>query len=76
MTLNAFESCYNLDVNLVLVGLGQEVQTERAKLLSKCLACSNPEQALRLVSTLGVPVGKEMKKAGFDAPEVVAREKL
>ena len=28
------------EVNLVLVGLGQEVQTEKSKLLRKCLACS------------------------------------
>ncbi len=50
------------DVNLLLVGLGQEVQTEKAKLLSKCLACSDPPAALRLLDTLGVNVEKERAK--------------
>jgi len=64
-------------VNLLLVGLGQEVQTEREKLLRKCLACSDPARALRLISTCGVNVGKELAKAGIaDAPHCVADEGL
>ena len=54
------------DVNLLLVGLGQEVQTEKEKLLRKCLASSDPTAALRLVSTLGIDVKKVAKKAGIE----------
>ena len=57
------------EVNLLLVGLGQEVQTERAKLLKKCLACSDPLRALRLAETLGVPVEKALKAADLEPPE-------
>ena len=64
------------DVNLLLVGLGQEVQTEKPKLLQKCLACSDPPRALRLASTLGVGVGKELKKSGVELPQVVVEEEL
>jgi endonuclease-3 len=51
------------DVNLVLVGLGQEVQTEKQKLLGKCLGCSDPERALALVERLGLDVEREKKRA-------------
>ena len=64
------------DVNLLLVGLGQEVQTEKAKLLAKCASCSDPPRALRLASTLGVAVGKELRKAGLDVPQCVDDENL
>ena len=53
---------------LVLVGLGQEVQTEKAKLLRKCLACSDPPRALRLAATLGVDVEKEARKEDLQLP--------
>jgi endonuclease III len=53
------------DVNLLLVGLGQEVQTEKAKLIGKCLQCSDPSAALRLLDTLGVNVEKERAKHGL-----------
>ena len=56
------------DVNLLLVGLGQEVQTEKAKLLRKCLACSDPPRALRLAATLGVDVEKEARKEDLLLP--------
>ena len=56
------------EVNLVLVGLGQEVQTEKAKLLRKCAVSSEPERAFRLMATLGVDVPKEAKKAGLALP--------
>ncbi len=64
------------DVNLLLVGLGQEVQTEKAKLLGKCLRSSAPDDALRLASTLGVSVGKELKKMGEASPACVEEEGL
>lgn len=47
------------EVNVILVGLGQEVQTEKAKLLRKALACSDPPRALELIATLGVDVERE-----------------
>ena len=50
------------DVNLLLVGFGQEIQTEKPKLLRKCLACSDPQAALALVSVCGVDVDREMAK--------------
>lgn len=56
------------DVNLLLVGLGQEVQTEKPKLLRKALGCSDPARALRLLATLGVAVDKELAKNGLVAP--------
>jgi endonuclease-3 len=55
-------------VNLLLVGLGQEIQTERQKLLRKCLRCSDPRGALQLVTTLGLDVGKEMARGGLQLP--------
>ena len=64
------------DVNLVLVGLGQEVQTERHKLLSKCCGCSRPEDALRLAAVLGLDVRKELEKAGLGVPAFVVDESL
>ena len=56
------------EVNLVLVGLGQEVQTEKAKLLRKCLACSDPPRALQLAKVLGIDVKKEAAKADLVLP--------
>jgi endonuclease-3 len=53
------------DINLVMVGLGQEVQTEKAKLLRKCVASSDPHSALKLMAALGLDVEREMKKAGL-----------
>ncbi|KAJ8613259.1 hypothetical protein CTAYLR_004542 [Chrysophaeum taylorii] len=44
--------------NLELVGLGQEVQTEKPKLLAKSLLSSDPKTALRLLKTLGLDVHK------------------
>lgn len=50
------------DVNLLLVGFGQEIQTEKPKLLRKCLACSDPQAALALVGVCGVDVERELAK--------------
>ena len=56
-------------INLLLVGLGQEVQTEKAKLLKKCVDSSDPLGALRLAETLGVKVEPGLKTAGLVAPD-------
>ena len=64
------------DVNLLLVGLGQEIQTERTKLIAKCVACTDPPRALRLMSTLGMPVEKVLRAAKLDVPSYVTEEGL
>ena len=46
------------DVNLLLVGLGQEIQTEKPKLLRKALACSDPVAARALLARCGMDVEK------------------
>lgn len=56
------------DVNLLLVGLGQEVQTDKRKLLLKCLEHAKATSALRLVSRLGLDVRREATKAGLKLP--------
>ena len=56
------------DVNLLLVGLGQEMQTEKPKLLTKCISCSDPTRALKLAATIGIDVDKELKKSGLGRP--------
>ena len=43
-------------------------QTEKAKLLRKCLECSDPDSALRLVTACGLKLENELKKAGLQAP--------
>jgi hypothetical protein len=49
-------------VNLLWVGLGQEVQQFKPKLLRKALDCSRPKEALALVKRLGLDYHKEGKK--------------
>ena len=56
-------------VKVLLVGLGQEVQTEKAKLLGKAAACSRPAAAFALCQTLGVDVAKQAAAAGIALPE-------
>ena len=46
------------DVNLLIVGLGQEIQTEKPKLLRKALACSDPAAARALLARCGMDVDK------------------
>jgi len=43
-------------INLLLVGVGQQSQTERSKLLRRCLHTSSPVEALRLMHRLGLPL--------------------
>lgn len=50
------------EVNVLLVGFGQEIQADRQKLLGKCLAASDPEYALDLVRTCGLKVEAELVK--------------
>ena len=57
------------DVNWLLVGLGQEVQTEKPKLLRKALAADDPAFAVGLVAALGVDVARVAAKEGLDLPE-------
>lgn len=54
------------DVNVVLVGLGQEMQTEKPKLLKKALEASDPAAALDVLSAIGVDVPKVAKQEGLD----------
>lgn len=56
-------------VNVVFVGLGQEVQTEKAKLLRKALQSSDASFALNLLSTLGVNPAAVAAREGIDLPE-------
>ena len=46
------------DVNLLIVGLGQEIQTEKPKLLRKALTCSDPAAARALLARCGMDVDK------------------
>ena len=46
------------EVNLLLVGFGQEIQTEKPKLLRKALACSDPVAARALLARCGMDVEK------------------
>jgi hypothetical protein len=41
------------EFNLVWVGLGQEIQQEKGKLIRKCLICSAPTLALKLLKKFG-----------------------
>ncbi len=49
------------DVNVLLVGFGQEIQTEKPKLLKKALASSRPAEALQLLQTCGLRVARVAK---------------
>ena len=53
------------NINLLLVGVGQEVQQEQQKLLKKCLQIKpkrRKEKALKIIQKLGVNVKREMEK--------------
>lgn len=56
------------EVNLLLVGLGQEIQTEKAKLLRKAVLCSRPHQAARLLARCGLDVPRVAKENGIELP--------
>ena len=48
-----------------------QVQTEKVKLIHKCASSSDPPAAYRLVSLLGVAVGKTLKMADLPVPDYV-----
>ena len=54
------------DVNWLLVGLGQEVQTEKPKLLRKALAASDPEYAVAFLGRIGMNTAKVAKEEGLE----------
>lgn len=50
------------EINLLFVGMGQELQVDKELVLYKCLASSRPSDALTLVQRLGMDVAKEVGK--------------
>ena len=50
------------NVNLLWVGVGQEVQQQKEKVLKKCIASSDPKESLKLVDRLGLNIKKEGKR--------------
>ena len=54
------------EINYLWVGFGQEVQQQQEKMLRKCLECSSPSEALKLVKKLRLDVKKEAKKFGLE----------
>jgi hypothetical protein len=53
------------NVNVLWVGMGQEVQQFQDKLLRKCLDCSRPMEALKLIKRLGLDYNKVGTKMGW-----------
>ena len=58
------------EINLVWVGLGQELQMEKKKLILKALKSSDPPFALSLLKKLGVDVKKSAEKYDIDLSQV------
>ena len=56
------------DINLIWVGVGQELQQEPGKLLRKVLACSDRDLGLRLLRTFGMNLEKVAAKHGIVLP--------
>jgi len=54
------------DVNWLLVGLGQELQTQKPKLLRKALASSDPAYAVALLGRIGMDVDKVAKAEALE----------
>ena len=54
------------DVNWLLVGLGQEVQTEKPKLLRKALDSSDPAYAAAFLGRIGMDTAKVAKAEGLE----------
>ena len=55
-------------MNLVWVGMGQELREERPKLLEKAVNCSDPKAAVKLLRKFGIDVKKEAEKSGIVLP--------
>ncbi|GKY93443.1 hypothetical protein MPSEU_000311800 [Mayamaea pseudoterrestris] len=64
-----------MDVNLLWVGFGQEVQQFKPKVIRKALDCTRPSDALRLLKRCGVDLRKEAKKLGLDEEVKAALQK-
>ena len=62
------------DVNWMLVGLGQEMQTEKPKLVRKALAASDPGFAVALCGSIGVDVARVVKAERLEPPDGVVVE--
>jgi endonuclease-3 len=56
-------------MNLVWVGLGQEIREEKGKLVEKAVVCSDPTFALKMLRTFGVDVAKVAEKEGLELPQ-------
>jgi len=54
-------------VNLLLVGLGQQLQHARARLLRRCFEVARPAEALRLLGRLGADLAAREKETGQGA---------
>ena len=60
------------NINLLLVGVGQEVQQEQQKLLKKCLQLKpkrRKEKALKIIQKLGVNVKREIERLKVEGGE-------
>jgi endonuclease-3 len=55
-----------IEVNILWVGFGQEVQQFKPKILRKALDCSRPVEALKLLKRCGLDYKKEGKKLNLE----------
>jgi len=61
------------DVNLVMVGLGQQLNVARAALLRRCFETSSPIEALNLLQRLGLDLACRDKVTGEGLLHLAAR---
>lgn len=55
------------DINILLVGIGQQQQQQQSLLVERCLRCKSPAAALSLVSRIGLQLRAEKVPALRDA---------
>lgn len=53
--------CWWSSINPLLVGFGQELATEKSKMIAKCIKSSNPSLALQMLSACGINVTRELE---------------
>uniref|UniRef100_A0A7S1FZM5 HhH-GPD domain-containing protein n=1 Tax=Corethron hystrix TaxID=216773 RepID=A0A7S1FZM5_9STRA len=53
------------EVNVLWVGVGQEVQQQKGKILKKALSCRRPSEAINFLQKLGMDCKKEALKSGM-----------
>ena len=53
-------------VNVLWVGVGQETQQQKEKIIKKAIASSRPADSLKLIRKLGVDLTKEGKRFGLE----------